>query len=169
MKQYMQRIAYLGLGSNMGNKITNIENAIKAIDAVEGIRIIRVSSCYETEPWGKKDQDNFMNAVVEIASELSLLELFEELQKIEIKMGRQRLEKWGPRNIDIDILLFGDEVLESQKLTVPHPYMRQRLFVLIPLAEVNSEIKFPDDGMDIKEVLNRAIAREGNQRINKIV
>ncbi len=164
----MQKIAYLSLGSNMGDKITNIENAIKAIGAVEGIRITSISSSYETEPWGKKDQDNFMNVVVEIASELSPLELLENLQKIEIKMGRQRLEKWGPRNIDIDILLFGDEVLGSQKLTVPHPYMRERLFVLIPLAEVNSEIKFPDDGMDIKEVLIRAIAREGNQKIIKI-
>lgn len=164
----MRKIAYLGLGSNMGNKRTNIENAVKAIGAVDGISITRISSCYETEPWGKKNQDNFINAVVEIVCELSPQELLKNLQEIEIKMGRQRLEKWGPRNIDIDILLFGDEVLESQKLTVPHPYMRQRLFVLIPLAEVNSEIKFPDDGMDIKEVLNRAIAREGNQKIIKI-
>ena len=83
-------------------------------------------------------------------------------------MGRQPSEKWGPRIIDIDILLFGDEVLESRKLTVPHPHMRNRLFVLIPLEEINSAIRFPDDGMDIKEVLTRVIDREGNQEITKI-
>lgn len=164
----MQKVAYLGLGSNMGQKKTNIKKAIKAIRAVEGLKITKISSCYVTEPWGKIDQDDFINAVIEIVVELSAQELLEKLQDIEIKMGRQRLEKWGPRNIDIDILLFGDEVLESQELTVPHPYMRERLYVLIPLMEINSAILFPDDGMGLKEVLNREIARERNQKIIKI-
>jgi len=152
----------------MGAKITNIKNAVEAIGAIEGIRVIKTSSLYATEPWGKKDQEGFINAAVEIVTSLTPGQLLERLQEIEIKMGRQPSEKWGPRIIDIDILLFGDEVLESRKLTVPHPHMRNRLFVLIPLEEINSAIRFPDDGMDIKEVLARVIDREGNQGITKI-
>jgi 2-amino-4-hydroxy-6-hydroxymethyldihydropteridine diphosphokinase len=152
----------------MGAKVTNIKNAVEAIGAIEGIEVIKTSSLYATEPWGKKDQEGFINAAVEIVTSLTPGQLLERLQEIEIKMGRQRSEKWGPRIIDIDILLFGDEVLESRKLTVPHPHMRNRLFVLIPLEEINSAIRFPDDGMDIKEVLTRVIDREGNQEITKI-
>ena len=164
----MQKTAYLGLGSNMGAKKDNIENAIKAIDAINGIRVTRISSLYETAPWGKIDQEGFINAAVEIVTSLTPGVLLKRLQEVEIKMGRQRSEKWGPRIIDIDILLFGDEVLEGRNLTVPHPHMRDRLFVLIPLEEINSAIRFPDDGMDIKEVLIRVIDREGNLKIIKI-
>ena len=164
----MRKTVYLSLGSNMGAKITNIKNAVEAIGAIEGIRVIKTSSLYATEPWGKKDQAGFINAAVEIVTSLTPGQLLERLQEIEIKMGRQPSEKWGPRIIDIDILLFGDEVLQSRKLTVPHPHMRNRLFVLIPLEEINSAIRFPDDGMDIKEVLTRVIDREGNQEITKI-
>lgn len=163
----MRKIVYLGLGSNMGPKRLNIERAVKAIGEVEGINVTKASSFYETEPWGKIDQEKFINAVIEINTACSPQQLLKKLQEIEIKMGRRRLEKWGPRNIDIDILLFGDEVLDGQELKVPHPYMRERLFVLIPLQEINSAIKFPDDGMDIKEVLIRAKAREGTQKITK--
>lgn len=164
----MHKTVYLSLGSNMGAKVTNIKNAVEAIGAIEGIGVIKTSSLYATEPWGKKDQAGFINAAVEIVTSLTPGQLLERLQEIEIKMGRQPSEKWGPRIIDIDILLFGDEVLESRKLTVPHPHMRNRLFVLIPLEEINSAIRFPDDGMDIKEVLTRVIDREGNQEITKI-
>ncbi|HNX28841.1 MAG TPA: 2-amino-4-hydroxy-6-hydroxymethyldihydropteridine diphosphokinase [Syntrophomonadaceae bacterium] len=164
----MQTITYLSLGSNIGFKRQNIERAVKLIGEIDGISVTKISSFYETEPWGKKDQENFINAAVEIVTDISPVRLLKELQKIEIKMGRQQLEKWGPRIIDIDILLFGDEVLDGPELTVPHPYMRERLFVLIPLEEINSAIRFPDDGMDIKEVLTRVIAREGNQKIIKI-
>ena len=164
----MQKTAYLGLGSNMGAKKDNIENAIKAIDAINGIRVTRISSLYETAPWGKIDQEGFINAAVEIVTSLTPGVLLKRLQEVEIKMGRQRSEKWGPRIIDIDILLFGDEVLEGRNLTVPHPHIRDRLFVLIPLVEINSAIRFPDDGMDIKEVLIRVIDREGNLKIIKI-
>ena len=164
----MCKTVYLSLGSNMGAKITNIKNAVEAIGAIEGIEVIKTSSLYATEPWGKKVQEGFINAAVEIVTSLTPGQLLERLQEIEIKMGRQPSEKWGPRIIDIDILLFGDEVLESRKLTVPHPHMRNRLFVLIPLEEINSAIRFPDDGMDIKEVLARVIDREGNQGITKI-
>ncbi|NLB51412.1 MAG: 2-amino-4-hydroxy-6-hydroxymethyldihydropteridine diphosphokinase [Syntrophomonadaceae bacterium] len=156
----MQNTAYLGLGSNMGHKRQNLEYAIEAIDSIEGINVTKCSSFYDTEPWGKTDQEYFLNAVIEIITHLPPQELLKKLQEIEIKMGRQRLEKWGPRNIDIDILLYGDEVLDGQELKVPHPHMRHRLFVLIPLREINSAIKFPDDGMDIEEVLIRAEARE---------
>lgn len=160
----MQKTAYLGLGSNLGDREQNLRSAIKAIGQVKGIRINKTSSFYDTKPWGKIDQDNFLNAVISVVTDLPPLELLDKLQEIEIKMGRQRLEKWGPRNIDIDILLYGDEVLDGPELKVPHPYMRDRLFVLIPLQEIDSAIKFPDDGMDIKEVLIRVKDRERNQK-----
>ena len=121
-----------------------------------------------TAPWGRTEQDDFINQVIEIETALEPLALLQDLQKIEIKMGRQRQEKWGPRIIDLDILLFGDEVLDFPELKVPHPLMRQRLFVLVPLPAVNAELIFPDDGAKIKEVLISVLAREGNKKIKRV-
>ena len=135
---------------------------------MEGTRIIKSSSLYLTAPWGRTEQDDFINQVIEIKTALEPLALLQDLQEIEIKMGRQRQEKWGPRIIDLDILLFGDEVLDFPELKVPHPLMRQRLFVLVPLQEVNAELIFPDDGAKIKEVLISVLAREGNKKIKRV-
>ncbi|MEN6347899.1 MAG: 2-amino-4-hydroxy-6-hydroxymethyldihydropteridine diphosphokinase [Syntrophomonas sp.] len=164
----MKVISYIGLGSNLGDKEGNLHNALALMKGVSGINILKTSSLYISEPWGKTDQDDFINQVVEIESELSAEELLHSLQEIEIKMGRQRKENWGPRIIDLDILLYGNEVLGSEELQVPHPYMRERLFVLLPLQEINTELEFPDDGAKIREVLIRALAREGNIKIERI-
>ncbi|MEQ8176557.1 MAG: 2-amino-4-hydroxy-6-hydroxymethyldihydropteridine diphosphokinase [Syntrophomonadaceae bacterium] len=158
----MKRVVYLGLGSNLGDKKANLEKALEDLGSADGVRITRVSSLYQSEPWGVKDQDDFINQVIEIETELSALDLLHLLQTIEIDMGRQRVTKWGPRNIDLDILLYGDEVLRSEELQVPHAHMRERLFVLIPLQEINSEIVFPDDGTSLREVLVRVPVRERN-------
>lgn len=158
----MKRVVYIGLGSNLGDKRENLDTALKALGSADGVRIIKVSSLYQSEPWGYKDQDEFLNQVVELETELDALELLHLLQTIEIDMGRQRAAKWGPRNIDLDILLYGDEVFQSDELQVPHAHMRERLFVLIPLQEINSEIVFPDDGTSLREVLVRALVRERN-------
>lgn len=163
----MKRSVYVGLGSNMGKKRQNITNAGEKIAALNKVEIVKESSLYHSPPWGKTDQEEFINQVIEIKTDLSPWELLHELQEIEINMGRQRLEKWGPRNIDLDILLFGDETIKSEELTIPHPYIYQRLFVLIPLEEINSELIFPD-GTRIKEVLNRAEARERDNYIRRI-
>jgi len=158
----MKRVVYIGLGSNLGDKKENLEEAIKMLESADGVHITRMSSLYQTEPWGVKDQNDFLNQVVEIETELPALTLLHLLQNIEIDMGRRRGAKWGPRNIDLDILLYGDEVLQSEELQVPHAHMRERLFVLIPLQEINPEIVFPDDGTSLGEVLVRVLVRDRN-------
>lgn len=163
----MKRRVLVGLGSNIGEKQQNIKNAGKKIAALEGVETVKESSLYVTPPWGKTDQQDFINQVMELETDLSPWKLLQKLQEIEINMGRQRLERWGPRIIDLDILLYGDEIIESEELTIPHPYMYQRLFVLIPLEEINSELIFPD-GSKIKEVLNRAEVRDRDNYIRRI-
>ncbi len=164
----MKKRVYIGLGSNCGLKQENLAVARNKITELEGTRIVKSSSLYLTAPWGRTEQEDFINQVIEIKTALEPLALLQDLQEIEIKMGRQRQEKWGPRIIDLDILLFGDEVLDFPELKVPHPLMRQRLFVLVPLQEVNAELIFPDDGAKIKEVLIRVLAREGNKKIKRV-
>ncbi len=146
--------AYIGLGSNVGDKKANLARARFLIEGLKGVRISKQSSLYETAPWGKTDQDDFINQVIEIETELRPLELLHQLQAIEIKLGRRREVHWGPRNIDLDVLLYGRETIDLEELKVPHPYLMQRLFVLIPLAEIDSELVFPD-GSKIGEVLLR--------------
>jgi len=148
---------FIGLGSNSGDKKANLTGAIN-----------KISSFYITKPWGNTNQEDFFNQVIEITTDLSAGELLYKLQEIEIKMGRQRKEKWGPRIIDLDILMYGDEVIDSPELKIPHPYMKERSFVLVPLQEIDPKIVFPDDGAKIEEVLIKVIAREGNNRIIKI-
>jgi len=158
---------YISLGSNIGSKIDNINTAVDKIKLIENITITNYSSLYLTKPWGYLEQDYFINQVVELKTDLSPLKLLHELQDIEIKMGRKRTKKWGPRIIDIDILLYGEKVVRCEELIIPHPHMRERLFVLIPLQEINSELVLPD-GTYIKEVLSRVLVREGTQGIKKL-
>lgn len=164
----MKNQAYIGLGSNIGDKEQNLALARQSIAQIEGTSITGESSIYRTDPWGKTDQDDFLNQVVEIETELKPLELLSVLLNIEIKMGRQRVEKWGPRIIDLDVLLFGDEILDEPELKVPHPYMFERLFVLLPLMEINPDIVFPD-GTRIEEVLNRVRTRTDFEGIRKLI
>lgn len=164
----MQTTIYLGLGSNIGEKVKQLELARKMIDNINNLEVTRVSSYYLTAPWGKTDQEDFVNQVIEATTSLAAEDLLKRLQEIEIKMGRHRNVKWGPRNIDLDILLYGDEVIDSPELRVPHPHMRQRLFVLIPLQEINANLVFPDDGVQLGEVLGRVLDREGNRGIKRI-
>ena len=158
---------YLGLGSNMGNKEENLAQAIYQIEQTDNIIVTRKSSLYITSPWGKTDQDEFLNQVIEIETELTPLELLNVLQKIEIKLGRLRNVKWGPRVIDLDILLFGEETIALHELEVPHPHLYARLFVLVPLQEIAPQLVFPD-GKGIGEVLARvAQLEDASQSIRK--
>jgi len=158
---------YVGLGSNMGDKEKNLAQAIYQIEQIEKIIVTRKSSLYITSPWGKTDQDEFLNQVIEIETELTPLELLDVLQKIEIKLGRLRNGKWGPRVIDLDILLFGEETIALHELVVPHPHLYARLFVLVPLQEIAPQLVFPD-GKGIGEVLARAAQLEdASQSIRK--
>jgi 2-amino-4-hydroxy-6-hydroxymethyldihydropteridine diphosphokinase len=132
--------AYIGLGSNLNSPIKNIESAIEAFHAEPGIHVLRSSSFYMTAPWGYADQDDFINAVIEIETTLSPEALLTVCHSIEKILGKQRLFTNGPRTIDCDILLFDDLVLTTEELTIPHPRMHLRLFDLIPLQELVGDI-----------------------------
>lgn len=164
----MKGQVFLGLGSNLGDKEANLAHAVELIGQADKITITCQSSLYITAPWGKIDQDEFINQVIAIETELSPLELLQVLQEIEIKLGRLRNEKWGPRVIDLDILLFGGEIVALPELVIPHPHLYARLFVLIPLQEIAPQLVFPD-GKGIGEVLARAGQLEdASQSIRKI-
>lgn len=126
---------FLSLGSNLGDKRANLEKALELL-ALEGVEIARISSFYETAPWGNLNQDDFVNIVVEVIFDGSPAELLEIALATEQKMGRIRLEKWGPRCIDIDIIDFHRQQIQTETLTLPHPYYKERDFVMIPLKEL---------------------------------
>lgn len=132
--------AYLGLGSNMGDKKRYLYDAVQMLNHHEGIRIINSSSLYETMPWGYVDQDIFMNLVIQIETSLSPEELLDVCQSIENRLGRVREMKWGPRVIDVDILLYEDQNLITDRLIIPHPHMINRDFVMIPLSEISPQL-----------------------------
>jgi len=129
---------FLGLGSNVGDKTTNIDHALSLLSK-QGIQIIRCSSYYLTPPWGITDQDEFINIVCEVKYEGNALDLLTICLGTEINMGRERILKWGPRLIDIDILEFHRQQINTPDLKVPHPYYMERDFVLVPLAELEPE------------------------------
>lgn len=163
-----EKRVYLGLGSNIGDKSLYLQKAREMIADLPQTGILQVSSLYLTKAWGNTCQDDFINQVIAIRTSLKPLDLLQRLQEIEINMGRQRVEKWGARTIDIDILLYGDVVIHMEELIVPHPFMKQRLFVLVPLEEINGDVTFPDDGTHIQEVLGKALDREGNNIIQRL-
>ncbi|HEY3250388.1 MAG TPA: 2-amino-4-hydroxy-6-hydroxymethyldihydropteridine diphosphokinase [Ignavibacteria bacterium] len=134
--------AVLGLGSNIGNRILFIRKAIKEISLIKGINIIGKSSLYETEPWGLKEQRNFVNCVIVCLCKLAPGELYEKIKKIEKKLGRDRKIHWGPRKIDVDILFYGKHIIKN-KLKIPHPMIKERNFVLVPLNEIIPDFVHP--------------------------
>ena len=139
--------AWLGLGSNQQNPAARLREALDHLGRLDGTRIIATSSLYRTPPWGDEDQDDFINAVVQIETSLAPAVLLTGIQAIEDTMGRQRSQRrWGPRLIDIDLLLYGSEQFVSDGLEVPHPRMHERAFVLVPLAELDPLLEIPGHG-----------------------
>ena len=132
-------ICYLGLGANLGDRKKNLRQAVELIAQIDGVNLLSVSHFYETEPWGVKDQPSYINAAVKIEADLQPLQLLDSLQAIEYKLGRIRNEHWGARTIDIDILSIDGIVINTERLKLPHPYMFERDFVLIPLSEVSGK------------------------------
>ncbi len=134
--------AYLGLGSNLGDREGFLRQAAALLAAEGDITVKKVSSIYETEPVGFTDQGAFLNAVAIVETELSVVELLNKCLAVEQNLQRVRDMRWGPRTIDIDILLFGEQTIDDPQLTVPHPRLGERLFVLIPLHEVAPDVAF---------------------------
>jgi len=140
--------AYISLGTNVGNKKENLINAINYIAGEN--EIIRKSALYKTEPWGNKEQDDFINQVILIKTKMPPNELMAFLLNTEKKMGRERIEKWGPRIIDLDILFYDNEIIEEEGLVIPHPYITDRKFILVPLMEISESFKHPLTKQTIK-------------------
>ena len=132
--------AYLSLGANLGKREETLREAVRRLAKHEDIKILAVSSLYETEPWGKTDQPRFLNLAVSLQTRLSPESLLAVVQALETELGRVRHEHWGPRIIDIDILHIEGVERNTSELTLPHPYMTERAFVLIPLAEIASKL-----------------------------
>ena len=145
----MSYTCYLSLGANLGQREVSIIEAMRLLQASEKIQLTAVSSLYETPPWGKLDQPAFINAAVAVKTELAPLELLQICQSIEKQLGRQRHEHWGARTIDVDMLYIPGVTMDEEALKLPHPYMLQRSFVLVPLAEVAGDMVIA--GKNVKE------------------
>lgn len=135
-------ICYIGLGTNLGERERTLRQAIELVKKIPNVKLLRVSSFYESEAWGVVNQPDFINAAIKISMELEPLALLDELQRIETELGRVRREHWGARTIDLDILLIEGREISSERLTVPHKFLFERDFALIPLKEICPSFKF---------------------------
>jgi 2-amino-4-hydroxy-6-hydroxymethyldihydropteridine diphosphokinase len=147
-------IAYLSLGSNLGDRERNLGRAIGLMEQ-HGIHVKKRSSLYETEPWGEHNQPRFLNMAVEIETRLTPKALFRVLKSVETEAGREKSFKWGPRVIDLDILLYNHIILNEVVLKIPHPLMHEREFVLRPLHEIAPDVMHPQLNMTIHELFSK--------------
>ena len=153
-KQINQDRIFIGLGSNVGDPLYQLFTAVRLINKKAGA-IVHTSSIYETEAWGKVDQEIFLNMVIEIQSNLSPFHLLYELQKIERQLKKGKKALWGPRRIDLDIIYYGDKIIEESQLIIPHPNMYLRNFVLVPLNEIAPEFVHPVFNVRSDELLEK--------------
>ena len=146
-------IAHLSLGSNLGDRLTHLQEALKRLTR-QGHVLRQCSSVYETDPLETPDQPEFLNLAIEIDSTLPPADILQDCLRIETEMGRVRTSRFGPRPIDIDLLLVGDTTVQSEELTLPHPRMHLRRFVLVPLCEIAPEVLHPVMGVTVRELLS---------------
>jgi 2-amino-4-hydroxy-6-hydroxymethyldihydropteridine diphosphokinase len=171
--------AYIGLGSNLGDARATLSRAVRALDALPGVHVSGVSRLYRTKPVGVTDQPDFMNAVVRLDvplgpdPETGALALLVALKGLEAAFGRKKRERWGPREIDLDLLLFGRHQVnvvrpDGRWLVVPHPQAQRRLFVLAPLADLSPGLKPPGWGETVETARRRQLAAEGEEAVQAV-
>jgi len=157
--------AYIGLGSNLSEPIEQVKNAVKQIEKIAQSQVTAVSSLYLSKPMGPQDQNDYINAIIALNTSLSAIELLNALQAIENEAGRVRKEnRWGARILDLDIILFGNEVINSERLTIPHYGMAEREFVLLPLVEIAPSLQLPN-GKSVK-LLSQKIANNAMVKLS---
>jgi 2-amino-4-hydroxy-6-hydroxymethyldihydropteridine diphosphokinase len=145
-------VIHLLLGSNIGNRLKQLEKAREQVEGKIG-KIVKKSKVYETQPWGENEQDEFLNQALEVESKLKPKKVLEKIAEIEKLMEREETYKWGPREIDIDILMYEDEMICEMDLTIPHPFLHERRFTLIPLSEIAPDLYHPIMGAAILDLL----------------
>lgn len=158
--------AFVGLGSNIGNSVAEVQRAVTALVGAVDIHVLAASPCYRTKPMGSIKQEWFVNAVVQLVTSLSAESLLRVLQEIERDQERVRGERWGPRTIDCDLLLFGQQVIDTPLLTVPHPGLTTREFVLYPLADIAPDWVLPS-GEVVSDLL-AGLPRRGMERLQEL-
>jgi 2-amino-4-hydroxy-6-hydroxymethyldihydropteridine diphosphokinase len=160
--------AYIGLGSNLGDREAMIRLALDDIARLPGTTLLKASSLYDTEPVGEVEQPNFLNAVAVIDTELTARQLLWNLLLVEKRLGRVRTQKWGPRTMDLDLLLYGNLIVEEPDLRVPHPELTRRSFVLVPLVELEPMLVHPETGETLVTHLSRLNTRPPVKRGSRL-
>ncbi|MET0958945.1 MAG: 2-amino-4-hydroxy-6-hydroxymethyldihydropteridine diphosphokinase [Psychrobacillus psychrotolerans] len=155
----MMNTVFISLGSNIGNRFEYLQQAVRLLQQVEGVNVVKVSSVYETDPVGYEDQAAFLNMVVEIETLCSPHEILKKCNEIEAQLGRTREIHWGPRTVDLDILLYNKENMKTEDLIIPHPRMMERGFVLIPLVELQADLVDPQSKQLIADAAH--VQKEG--------
>jgi 2-amino-4-hydroxy-6-hydroxymethyldihydropteridine diphosphokinase len=158
---------YIGIGSNLDNPVQQVNESFAELDTIPGTALVLHSSLYRTAPMGPEGQDDYINAVAVLETRLDAHELLHRLQEIEQQHRRVRLQHWGPRTLDLDILLYGDKIIESDELVVPHPGIHERPFVLYPLVEVAPDLEIPGNG-NVNALLALCQQAEAGKVIEKV-
>jgi len=161
----MGHIAYIGFGSNLGDKISQCEKAISEILITDCHKLLAKSSLFKTQPIGYTSQDWFVNGVIKIETNLEAPDLLRTLKTIEFQLGRTETFRWGPRTIDLDILFFDDIEIHTEELRIPHPFIQDRQFVLIPLAEIDPALVHPVLKKTVQELLNNLKEDQGVEKL----
>ena len=164
----MRHIAYIALGSNVGNKLLQCKKAVSQILKLDRHRLLTQSSFYKTKPLGYPSQDWFVNGVIKIETDLGAHELLQSLKAIESCLGRQETFRWGPRVIDLDLLFYNEEQIQSEALVLPHPRLHERQFVLIPLAEFDPNLVHPVLKKTVQELLDHLKEDQGVEKLSPL-